>query len=110
MTFILFLMAMITGCGKKGGDTGPNPQLNFTDITVNEGNGGAGSIEIKLTLNRAPSKQVTVTYSTFGQFDTRRRSSIHKFHLAARVDASRYKIKFLAFFRCPARAEMRLQL
>jgi beta-glucanase (GH16 family) len=64
MTFILFLIVMITGCGKKGGDTGPNPQLNFSDITVNEGNGGAGSIEIKLTLNRAPSKQVTLTYST----------------------------------------------
>src|SRR5688500_5722608 len=64
MTFILFLITMITGCGKKGGDTGPNPQLNFSDITVNEGNGGVGSIEIKLTLNRAPSKQVTLTYST----------------------------------------------
>jgi beta-glucanase (GH16 family) len=64
MTFILFLFVMITGCGKKGGDTGPNPQLNFSDITVNEGNGGAGSIEVKLTLNRAPSKQVTVMYST----------------------------------------------
>lgn len=64
MTFILFLLALITGCGKKGSDNGPNPQLNFSDVSVNEGNGGAGTIEVKLTLNRAPSKPVTVTYST----------------------------------------------
>lgn len=64
MTTLLFLLMMISACGKKGGDNEATPQLNFADVSVNEGNGGTNNIEIELTLNRGSSKQVSVTYTT----------------------------------------------
>jgi beta-glucanase (GH16 family) len=64
MTCLFFLWALIAACGKKTDNGGPTPQLNFADLSVNEGNGGSNNIEIELKLNTATSKQVTVTYST----------------------------------------------
>jgi beta-glucanase (GH16 family) len=55
---------MIVACGKKGGDQGATPQLSFSDISVNEGSGGTNNIELGLTLNRAPGKQISVSFST----------------------------------------------
>jgi beta-glucanase (GH16 family) len=60
---ILASLVIVAACGKKGGeDTLPN--MSFDDITVNEGNGGTANIEIRLKLNKATSKQVSVKYST----------------------------------------------
>ncbi len=63
--YSLFLLLMtVAACGKKGDDNGAKPQLNFGDISVNEGNGGTASVEVTFTLNQAASKQATITWST----------------------------------------------
>lgn len=61
--FILPLV-MLAACnkGKNGSET--TPQLNFSDVSVNEGTGGTTNIEINLTLNQGSSKLITVTYTT----------------------------------------------
>jgi len=62
---ILFLT--LTSCGKgnnsPGGDTSV-PALTIADVSVPEGSGGTGTLEIKLTLDHASSKQVSVSWST----------------------------------------------
>lgn len=60
---ILLCFVIMAACGKKGGeDTAPN--MSFDDVSVNEGNGGTANIEIRLKLNKASSKQVSVKYTT----------------------------------------------
>ena len=63
---VLAILLVAGGCG-KGKDNTKNettPKLIFDDLTIMEGTGGTGSAEIKLTLDHAVSKQVSVTYST----------------------------------------------
>ena len=58
---------VMTGCGKGSngpGTTTTNPTLSFDDVSVLEGTGGTSNLEIKLTLDRVSSKQISVTYST----------------------------------------------
>ncbi|MEO5564579.1 MAG: family 16 glycosylhydrolase [Chitinophagaceae bacterium] len=61
---ILFLFVMGCGKGKDGPGAEVTPKMTFDDVSVLEGTGASGSVEVKLTLDRATSKQVTVTYST----------------------------------------------
>lgn len=66
MIKILYILLIVTGCG-KGKDRPGNesvPKLSFDDLTVMEGTGGTGTAEVRLTLDHGSSKQVTVTYST----------------------------------------------
>lgn len=65
--FLLFLISLVA-CGKSsdgsGGGNQTTPKISFEDISVNEGNGGTATVSIKLTLDHAYSKDVTVSYST----------------------------------------------
>lgn len=63
---IISLLACLTlGCSKKGGNQGnATPKMSFDDVSVTEGTGGTKNVELKLTLDQATSKQVSVTYST----------------------------------------------
>ena len=63
---ISLVCALLTACGKSGSDSQSqtDPEISFADISVAEGNGGAGTVELLLTLNHATSKQVSVNYST----------------------------------------------
>jgi beta-glucanase (GH16 family) len=65
MKIALFLLLM-TGCGKEKNNAGTETtaKLSFADLSVAEGTGGAGNAEIKLTLDHASSKVITVTWST----------------------------------------------
>jgi beta-glucanase (GH16 family) len=60
---ILWSFLLIMACGKKGGNDS-QPNMTFDDISVNEGNAGTTNIEIKLKLDKATSKQVSVKYTT----------------------------------------------
>lgn len=60
---IVCLVALMA-CGKKGSTDGDVPGLTFDDISVLEGTGGVNNVQVKLKLNQASSRQVTVTYST----------------------------------------------
>ncbi|HMH23968.1 MAG TPA: family 16 glycosylhydrolase [Puia sp.] len=63
---IPLLFWTITSCGKGNNDPGSAtlPKLTFADVSVAEGNGGSGTVEIVLTLDHASSKAVSVSYST----------------------------------------------
>jgi hypothetical protein len=61
---ILGSFLLMAACGKKGGSNDSQPNMTFDDITVNEGNAGTTNIEIRLKLNKASSKQVSVKYTT----------------------------------------------
>lgn len=60
----IFLLFSIAAC-KKGnsGDT-TLPNMTFADVSMAEGNGGTSTLEIKLTLSKAYSQEVSVNYST----------------------------------------------
>lgn len=61
---ILFGFVLLLACGKKGGGDESQPNMNFDDVTVNEGNTGTANVEILLKLSKAYSKQVSVKYTT----------------------------------------------
>lgn len=63
LKLVLSLM-ILASCnkGKSGNDT--TPTITFSDVSVNEGNGGTSNIEITLTMNQGTSKTVTVSYTT----------------------------------------------
>src|SRR5262245_631928 len=63
---VLIGLVIVMGCGKKGNDPGQEvtPKMNFDDVSMNEGTGGTKNVELKFTLDRATSKQVSFTYST----------------------------------------------
>jgi beta-glucanase (GH16 family) len=62
---IALLLCVSLGCSKKSNNQGAvTPKMTFDDISVTEGTGGTKNVELKLTLDQATSKQVTVTYST----------------------------------------------
>lgn len=60
------LFLTLTNCGK--GSSGPNnstpPSISVSDLSVSEGNGGAGTVEIKLTLDHASAQSISLQYST----------------------------------------------
>ena len=66
INIIPWLLVLSLGCSKKnnGGSNAVNPKISFDDVSVNEGNGGTANMELKLTLDQASSKQVSVNYST----------------------------------------------
>jgi beta-glucanase (GH16 family) len=63
---MLLLFAAGCSCSKGGNNSGSGtvPAISFDDVSIVEGTGGTGNAEITLTLSKAFSKQVTVTYST----------------------------------------------
>jgi beta-glucanase (GH16 family) len=61
---ILLCLVFMAACGKKGGGDETQPNMSFDDVMVNEGNTGTANVEIRLKLNKASSKEVSVKYST----------------------------------------------
>lgn len=62
----MLALLLIIACGKGKDDPGPgtNPVLSVDDISVLEGNGGTANLEVKLRLDKASSKQITLKWST----------------------------------------------
>jgi len=61
------LLFTLTSCGKgknDPGDGGGLPKITFDDVSVPEGSGGSSTVQIKLTLDHAFSKPVTLSWST----------------------------------------------
>ena len=63
---IFLLFVILTGCSKGQKNSGNEtiPKLSFEDISVAEGTNAANNAEIKLVLDHAYSKQVTINYTT----------------------------------------------
>ncbi len=63
---IPFFFLIVAGCGKGNNNpgTGSIPKMSFDDVTMPEGTHGSSNVEVKLTLDHAYSRQVSVTYST----------------------------------------------
>src|SRR5215204_2721955 len=62
-TFLLF--ATVTGCSKGQNSANETiPKLSFDGISIAEGTNEVNNAEIKLVLDHAYSKQVTVNYTT----------------------------------------------
>ncbi|MES1198251.1 MAG: family 16 glycosylhydrolase [Chitinophagaceae bacterium] len=63
---ISMLLIIASGCSKGGRNSGTEttPTMSFDDVSFAEGTGAVNNIEFKLMLNKASSKQITVTYST----------------------------------------------
>lgn len=65
---ISLLFLILAGCGKgsngPGGGGNVTPGMTFDDITRTEGTAASGTVDIKLKLNQASSRQITVTWST----------------------------------------------
>ena len=63
---IFLLFVTITGCSKGQKKSGNEtiPKLSFDDISITEGTSGVNNAEIKLVLDHAYSKPVTVNYTT----------------------------------------------
>src|SRR6186713_397211 len=63
---IFLLFVILTGCSKGQKNSGNEtiPKLSFEDISVAEGTNAANNAEIKLVLDHAYSKQVTISYTT----------------------------------------------
>src|SRR6187399_1187439 len=68
LKLIPLLLATLTSCGKSssgsGGDGGSLPKLSVADISVSEGSGGTGTVEINCTLDHGYSRAVTVSWAT----------------------------------------------
>lgn len=67
-TLIPIVSLCLAACGKgssgTGGGTVENPVLTADDVSVNEGTGASGSVAIKLKLDKAATKTITLKYST----------------------------------------------
>ena len=63
---VILLVASFTSCSKGQKNSGNEtiPKLSFDDVSVAEGTVGVNNAEIKLVLDHAYSKQVTVNYTT----------------------------------------------
>lgn len=62
IAFILFFSACKKGGG--GGNNDPLPQVSINSITLTEGNTGNTAFGLTISLNKASSSAITVTYST----------------------------------------------
>ncbi len=65
---LILVFIGLAACGKSsdgGGGGNPSiPKISFDDIAVIEGNGGTNIISVKLSLDHAYSKEVSVSFST----------------------------------------------
>lgn len=60
---VLFIIVMACSKGSKDPKGDTIPKMSFDDVSINEGTGGSANAEIKLTLDHAYSKPVSVTWS-----------------------------------------------
>ena len=61
---LLLLAIILIACSKDETGSATNPNLSIEDVSVMEGNGGSGQVEIKLQLSAAALKDIVVSYAT----------------------------------------------
>ena len=68
LKMIPLLLATLTSCGKSGNNSGGGggslPKLSVDDISMQEGSGGTGTVEINCRLDHGYSQAITVSWST----------------------------------------------